>query len=110
MLNLTDVFYDLVDRGFIYEEDENGYNMSYGEYMAISDYGYNLIINELDEIDDPVEWLYTLKDILDTADDDASMFLLTDENWMYIDDDNLERSEIPEEFRSDFLQKMKNVA
>lgn len=110
MVNLTDIFYDLVERGFIYDEDENGYNMSYGEYVAIADYGYNLIIEELEQYTDPIEWLYALKDILDTADDDASMFLLTDENWMYIDDENPEKSEIPSEFESDFRQLLKECA
>ena len=33
MLNLTSLFYGLFEEGYIYEEDENGHNMSYGEYV-----------------------------------------------------------------------------
>lgn len=90
-LDLTHEFYNLIDEGFIYEEDENGYNMSYGEYAAIIEYGWELIEEELQGIYDIIEFLETAKDIFETADDDTAMFFNIDDETdrnMYIDEED----------------------
>lgn len=81
-LNLTDVFYDLYENGYIYEEDENGYNMSYGEYMAISDYMWEKVEEELEQYRDFESAYEAFQDIVNSADDDTKMF------WGYSDDDD----------------------
>ena len=80
-LNLTDVFYDLIDEGYIYEEDEKGYNMSYGEYAAISDYMWEKVEEELEQYYDFESAYEAFQDIVNSADDDTKMF------WGYSDDD-----------------------
>ena len=101
MLNLTSLFYGLIEEGYIYEEDENGHNMSYGEYAAIEEYGWDHISNGLVGIYDKLEWLETAKEIIDSADDDAAMFfgLNEDDRYMYIDEDDPDRSEMSERMR-----------
>jgi hypothetical protein len=103
MLNLTTKFYELIEEGFIYEEDENGHNMSYGEYVAIVEYGWELIENALTGIYDIIEFLETAQNIFDTADDDAAMFFgLDDEDrYMYIDEE--------EPFKSDISENLRNI-
>lgn len=78
MVNLTDLFYGLIDDGFIYDEDENGLNMSYGEYIAIAEYFFENIIEALRE---EVGYNTTIEELADkynelivTADDDTRMF------------------------------------
>lgn len=74
MINLTDKFYELIDEGFIYDEDENGFNMSYGEYFAISEW---LIDSALECLNgyDFIEDLQAMHDTLESADDDTRMFM-----------------------------------
>lgn len=74
MLNLTDVFYNLIDDGYIYDTDENGYNMSYGEYAAISDYMWECVVDELNNYYGFEEKLDAFNDIVSTADDDTCSF------------------------------------
>lgn len=81
-LNLTDVFYDLIDEGYIYEEDEKGYNMSYGEYAAISDYMWEKVEEELEQYYDFESAYDAFQDIVNSADDDTKMF------WDYSDEDD----------------------
>lgn len=83
MLNLTDVFYDLWEDGYIYDEDEDGHNMSYGEYAAISDYFWECVEDELSNYYGFESKLDAWNEILSTADDDVFMFW----NW---DQDNFE--------------------
>lgn len=78
MINLTTLFYDLIEEGYIYEEDENGLNMSYGEYVAIADYFFDNIVEALKE---EVGYNATIEELADkynelivTADDDTRMF------------------------------------
>ena len=40
---LDRIFYQLLEDGFIYDIDNNGKNMSYGEYFAIQNYFIELI-------------------------------------------------------------------
>ena len=86
MKNLTDSFYELVNDGFIYDEDENGKNMSYGEYVAVIEY-----LKE-EFLDGIIEQITTPKisDIMDiyntilrTADDDTIMFSGIEDSDVY---------------------------
>lgn len=88
MLNLTDVFYDIWQDGYIYDEDENGMNMSYGEYAAISDYFWECIEDELSNYYGFEEKLEAWNDILSTATDDVYLFWNWDQdNDFYFDID-----------------------
>jgi hypothetical protein len=89
MIDLTEKFYDLIEEGYIYDEDENGLNMSYGEYVAIQEYGLELIEEELTGIYNIIEFLETAKELIDTADDDTRMFfgIELDED-IYIDEED----------------------
>lgn len=96
MINLTHLFYELLNEGYIYEENEDGLNMSYGEYAAICDYALDEIKSSLSGIYDIIEFLEKAEKIIESADDDAKMFFgLTDDNsYIYIDYDNPVNSEI----------------
>ena len=88
MLNLTDVFYDLYNSGYIYDEDENGHNMSYGELAAISDYFWGLVEEELESYYTFEEKIDAFTDIVNSADDDTLMFWNWDGDFYFeIDED-----------------------
>lgn len=88
MINLTDVFYDLIDDGYIYDEDENGKNMSYGEYVAISDYFWEVIEDELSNYYGFEDKLDAFIEMNNSADDDTRMFWGWDaDNDFYFDVD-----------------------
>ncbi len=124
MVNLTDKFYELIDMGYIYEEDENGHNMSYGEYAAISDW---LIDSALECLNgyDFIEDLESMHDTLESADDDTRMFMgdwFFEEFYDFYDDFNFDeyegtfdcgRKEVPhylEEVFETFKCNYENVA
>ncbi len=70
---LDETFYELYYDGFIYEEDEEGHNMSYGEYDAI----YNYIGETLEEHIENMsfeEAIEELKYQVETCGDDVTMF------------------------------------
>lgn len=94
---LTKYFYELYEAGFIYDEDENGLNMSYGEYAAIQDAGREKLRESLENAENKLDFLEKLQDLLDGADDDAKMFFGLDDWYVYIDDENVDNSEIPED-------------
>lgn len=88
MINLTKEFYNLIDEGFIYDEDENGLNMSYGEYDAIATYLWELVEDELKGCQDIEEAYDCFNEIMETADDDTKMFMnYTDEDLFEFDVD-----------------------
>ena len=78
MINLTELFYGLIEDGFIYEEDENGLNMSYGEYVAIAEYFYEAVVEALREevgyTTDIEKLAEVYNELITTADDDTRMF------------------------------------
>ena len=90
---LEDVFYKLIDEGFIYDEDENGLNMSYGEYIAISDYIADQFMDKILEKSDIVEMLEYIEDTVKGAGDDVFMFCYALDDYdellstMYYDED-----------------------
>ena len=67
-VNLTDEFYRLIDDGYIYEEDENRRNMSYGEYAAIADYLWGFVEDEVAKCNDFEDAYDTYIQIIETAD------------------------------------------
>ena len=77
MINLDDIFYEIWEEGYIYDTDENGLNMSYGEYAAISDYFWECVEDELSLYDGFENKLDAWNEILSTATDDVYMFW----NW-----------------------------
>jgi hypothetical protein len=75
---LDKFFNELMDDGFIYEVDENGHNMSYGEYAAINQAFEEIVLDEVlscYELEDAAE---TLKDLMDCS-DDVRCFFYTEE-------------------------------
>ena len=95
MLDLTSLLYDLIDEGYIYDTDENGMGMSYGEYMAIANHGYSKIMDAVEQCSDMHELAYTFAEIMNSADDDAAGFFnISDEDrYIYIDDEEPENSD-----------------
>lgn len=90
-LDLTKEFYKLYDEGYIYDEDENGRNMSYGEYLAISDYLWEFVEDELKYYRNFADAYEAYDEIIGTADDDTKMFMgISDDDYFYfsIDEDN----------------------
>lgn len=95
MLNknyLNERFYELVDEGFIYDEDENGLGMAYGEYSEIELYLQTkaceyLIMSSSSKL----ELLENIRELIDNSDDDSIMFMGYDRDDLYlyydIDDD-----------------------
>lgn len=89
MKTLTDIFYDLVEAGFIYSEpNEDGTDMSYGEYIAVMDYMHAHIEECLEHADTIEEALEIYKDVVTDADDDAKAFACINEDnediaWMF---------------------------
>lgn len=82
MVNMTDKFYDLVDQGYIYGENESG-NMSYGEYVAVQDYFWDIVASELESCYSMEEAYERWRSLVETADDDTKMFwgLTEDEEY-----------------------------
>ena len=74
MVNLTERFYDLVNDGFIYDTDENGFNMSYGEYAAVAEHLQDCALECItgDDFRTDLEAMY---ETLESADDDTRMFM-----------------------------------
>ena len=83
MLNLTKEFYNLIDEGFIYDKDENGLGMSYGEYDAIATYLWELVEDELKGCRDTEEAYDRFVEIIETADDDTRMFMGYSDEGMF---------------------------
>ena len=83
---LDDEFYTLVDEGYIYDEDENGMNMSYGEYSAVSDDLWEVLENELKYYRDFPTAYEEYKEIIDNTSDDAKMFMgISDDEYFYFE-------------------------
>lgn len=75
MVNLTDLFYEIWNEGYIYEEDENGYGMSYGEYAEINYMFEQAVVDEVVKVDDLEEARQKLEEIMDAATDDVRCFM-----------------------------------
>ena len=82
-------FYDLVEEGYIYDEDENGMNMSYGEYASISDDLWEVLADELKYYRDFPSAYDAYIEIMDNTSDDAKMFMSGSDDDFYfsIDED-----------------------
>ena len=86
---LDNEFYKLFDEGYIYDEDENGMNMSYGEYAEIDDDLWEVLENEVKKYRDFQSAYDAVKDIIDNTGDDALMFMsgIDDFNDFYFEID-----------------------
>lgn len=83
-------FYDLVEEGYIYDEDENGMNMSYGEYATVSDDLWEVLEDELKRYRDFPSAYDAYVEIMNNTSDDAKLFMgVSDEDYFYfsIDED-----------------------
>lgn len=79
-------FYELVDEGYIYDEDENGMNMSYGEYFAVSDDLWETLENELEHYRDFPSAYDAYNEIMNNTGDDAKMFMgVSDDDYFYFE-------------------------
>lgn len=76
-------FYELIDEGYIYDEDENGINMSYGELVAVSDDLWETLENELKYYDDFQQAYDVYMDIMDNTGDDTKMFMSGADEYFY---------------------------
>lgn len=83
---LDDEFYDLIEQGYIYDEDENGMNMSYGEYIAVSDDLWETLENELKDYRDFPSAYDAYNEIMGNTSDDAKMFMgISDDDYFYFE-------------------------
>jgi hypothetical protein len=83
---LDDELYDLIEQGYIYDEDENGMNMSYGEYVAVSDDLWETLENELEYYRDFPSAYDAYNEIMDNTSDDAKMFMgVSDDDYFYFE-------------------------
>ncbi len=82
-------FYDLVEEGYIYDENENGMNMSYGEYASVSDDLWEVLEDELKRYRDFPSAYDAYVEIMDNTSDDAKMFMAGSDDDFYfsIDED-----------------------
>lgn len=113
---LDKIFYELLENGFIYDEDENGMNMSYGEYGAINKHFEECLLEEFDkytELEDALEFLIETRD---NASDDVRLFFAMDEydNFYYYIDENedgertIELVNIPENLKDRINELLEN--
>ena len=107
--SLEILFYDLIEEGFIYDEDENGKNMSYGEYAAVGEEIENTLVDEMLSCYDLETAIETLKNLLSCS-DDVRMFCCLeeyDEMYCHIDDDgSVELYNVPARLK-DFFEELK---
>lgn len=79
-------FYDLYEQGYIYDEDENGMNMSYGEYVAVADDLWEVLENELKHYRDFPSAYDAYEEIMNNTSDDAKMFMgVSDDDYFYFE-------------------------
>ena len=107
---LDRLFNDLRDDGFIYDTDENGHQMSYGEYAAINEAFENLLLNEVKSCYDFEEAAETLKDLVDCSDDVRCFFYVEEyEDFDYdIDEDTgtVDMYNVPDTLK-EFFEELK---
>lgn len=87
---LNEIFYELFAEGFIYDEDENGLNMSYGEYAAIQCHFQEKLIEAFESYNDFESAMEFLTSEVKSAGDDVSLFFDLEEYqniYYYIDED-----------------------
>lgn len=111
---LDERFYELVDEGYIYDEDEDGMNMSYGEFVAVSDDLWETLEDELKYYDDFQEAYDVYMDIMDNTGDDAKMFMTGSDEYFYFEADEDEGTysvdgEVPFVLEKLFKQFQKNT-
>lgn len=106
---LDKLFNDLRDDGFIYDTDENGYNMSYGEYAAVNDAFENTLLEEVKSYTGFEEAADKLKELTDCSDDVRIFFNMEEyDNFNYYinDDGTIEMWSVPESLK-EFFEELK---
>ena len=86
VLNLTDLFYEIWEAGYIYNEpNEYGLDMSYEEYAEVNMMFEQAVVDEILKIDNLEEATQKLEDIMDTAIDDVRIFMAAEDydNFSY---------------------------
>lgn len=106
---LNKLFHELWEDGYIYDTDENGYNMSYGEYAAVNDAFENTLLEEVKSYTDFEEAADKLKELTDCSDDVRIFFNMEEyDNFNYYinDDGTIEMWSVPETLK-DFFEGLK---
>lgn len=86
---LDQLFYEIWSEGYIYDEDENGHNMSYGEYAAIAAEFEEAVLNQVRFCTDFEDAAETLKDTMNCTDDVRCFFNSEEyDNFDYYINDN----------------------
>lgn len=106
---LERLFYELIDEGFIYETDENGLGMSWGELAAVNDEIEDTLVDEMLRCIDLEDALETLENLLSCSDDVRLFCCLAEYDEMYCcinDDGSVELYDAPERLK-DFFEELK---
>lgn len=107
---LDKLFNELRDAGYIYETNENGRNMSYGEYAAVNAAFENMLLAEVKGCTDFESAAEELKELTDCSDDVRCFFYVEEyEDFDYeIDEDTgtVELYNVPETLR-EFFEELK---
>ena len=107
---LTNLFNDMREEGYIYDEDENGQQMSYGEYAAINTAFEEALLDQLKHYYDFEQAAETLKSIMDGTTDDVRIFFDAEsyDNFDYYINDNgtVDMWSVPEKLK-DFFEELK---
>ena len=106
---LDKLFDELRDEGFIYDTDENGHQMSYGEYAAVNQAFEETLLEEVQSYTDFESAADALKDLMDCSDDVRCFFYAEqyDNFDYYIEEDGtVELYSVPETLK-DFFEELK---
>lgn len=85
---LDRAFNQLVQEGYIYDEDAEGHGMSMGEYIAVSEYLIECMMDVVDSVTtNPLERATAVYSILRRSSDDALMWSGVDVDSLYFNFD-----------------------
>lgn len=104
---LNNLFNDMREEGYIYDQDENGQGMSYGEFFAINTAFEEILCDEILHIHDLEEAAETLREIMGNTSDDVRVFFNAEEYDdfdCYIDEDKktVELCSVPQLLKAHF--------
>lgn len=111
---LNETFDELYSEGYIYNEpDENGLDMSYGEYAAIDSCFEEQLVNMITDIDDLEKAAEVLQETIENATDDVRLFFalsLYDDFYCYIDEDErtVDLYAVPDSLKEHFDNLLKD--
>lgn len=106
---LDKLFDELRDEGFIYDTDENGLCMSYGEYAAVNQAFEEALLEEVQSYTDFESAADALKDLMDCS-DDVRCFFYTEQyedfDYSIEDDGTIDMWNVPETLK-DLFEELK---